>query len=197
MKAELTMEVLNDFQIRASQVSNTKGYCTVKDKRWLADYIRYFSQMLEAWQNVEREKMSGSRKTSNQGSSSLESADVLYEPEQIVKPQPPPNVAKQGRLILKKENLVKNPVNFDGIKLPARKWIDNFENAAEINSWSDAFMVKFFSSWLDRSANDWYVTVGKRKLGSQPTWKELPASFIRHYIGDSDKLVLRREMERT
>jgi len=35
------------------------------------------------------------------------------------------------------------------------------------------------------------------KLGSNPTWPDLRSAFIRHYLGDSDKQVLRREIEKT
>jgi len=53
-------------------------------------------------------------------------------------------------------------------------------------------MAKYFSTFLDRAANDLFVTVAKRKLGSNPSWMDLEAAFIRHYLGDPDKIVLRR-----
>lgn len=98
---------------------------------------------------------------------------------------------------IKLNELVKKPEQFDGYKPPARKWIDDYENASNANGWSENQKVKYFSTFLDKSANDWYVTVGKRELGLTPNWQDLKTAFIRHYLGDSDIIVLRRQIERT
>lgn len=50
--------------------------------------------------------------------------------------------------------LVKKPQNFDGYNPPARKWVDDYEKAAEANGWSQPQKVKYFSTFLEKSAND-------------------------------------------
>lgn len=55
----------------------------------------------------------------------------------------------------------------------------------------------FFVSFLQDDAYDWWETLGRRRLGLNPSWADVKAAFIRHYMGDSDKGQVRRQIERT
>lgn len=98
---------------------------------------------------------------------------------------------------IKLNQLVKRPAVFDGFKPPARRWLDDFEKAAEANGWSEAQMVKYFSTFLDKSANDWFVSLAIREVGSEPTWRKAHEVFVRHYLGERDRLAIRREVDRS
>jgi len=58
-------------------------------------------------------------------------------------------------------------------------------------------MVRHFPTFIVRAAQDWFVTIAKRKLGENPPWDELKSDFLRHYLGGSDKAVVREQIERT
>lgn len=97
---------------------------------------------------------------------------------------------------IKLNELVKKPESFDGYKPPARRWVDDYEKASQANGWSEELMVRYFSTFLEKAANDWFLAIANKKLGLKPTWSDLKSAFIRHYLGDSDKQVLRRQVEK-
>jgi len=175
--------IIRNFQEKAAELA-LKEETTPKGRKWLRDYCINHGKLVQPKKDATGEGSSVS--LSNRAL--FEEAATHEAPRSVIVPTKTPAI--------KLNELVKKPESFDGYKPPSRKWIDNYEKASEANDWSEQLMVRYFPTFLDKTANDWFVTVAKRKLGSNPTWPDLRSAFIRHYLGDSDKQVLRREIER-
>jgi len=175
LKTPVNEDIIKNFQDKAAELA-AKPKKSKREQGWLNDYCLNHAKLLSA-ENLSTNNGLGPR------------SDYATPRKPILSQREIPPI--------KVNELVKKPESFDGHKPPARKWLDDFEKAADVNGWSDQQMVKYFSTFLEKAANDWYVTVGRRKLGPDPNWMDLRSAFIRHYLGDSDKLVLRRQIERT
>ena len=49
---------------------------------------------------------------------------------------------------------------------------------------------------MSKNAYDWFVTIGRRNMGANPGWRDVRAAFICHYLGDSDRVAIRRQIEK-
>lgn len=175
MQVSLNENIIKAYKERAARIALSQKQ-TAKETRWLNDYVLNYDRLL-AWSTsvVDSESVIG-----------MVGETAVAKTTETVQPQ---------KIELNK--LVKTPKAFDGNKPPARQWLDDFEKSSEANGWNHSSMVKFFSTYLEKAANDWFVTIAKRKLGSRPSWPDLRAAFIRHYLGDCDKQTLRRQLEKT
>ena len=187
LQAPINEGIIKTFQDKAAAIGGQEKM-SPRDRKWLNDYCAYHSKLYTV-------PKVGNR-SSVRGSSLAEGSNrAVFEEPRF--PPPTTNVQAQANRAIKLNELVKKPECFDGYKPPARKWIDDYEKASEANEWSEVLMVEYFPTFLEKAANDRFVAVAKRKLGSHPSWQDLRAAFIRHYLGDSDRQVLRRQIERT
>lgn len=180
----INQKLIRTFQAKAAELGSKKKL-TAKEARWMADYCTHHTKLQES---------------AVDSSGDLESNENYLEAEAMQDKNQSNERGFRPRAnypAIRINELVKKPEIFDGNKPPARRWIDDYEKAAQVNGWPDAVKVKYFSTFLDRAANDWFVTVAKRKLGDSPVWSDLRAAFIRHYLGDADKQMLRRQLEQT
>jgi len=129
------------------------------------------------------------------GSKGTQETPVLMDARPIRDCAPDPKEEPIPKIRL--NELIIRPETFDGTKPPPRQWLDDYERAAHANGWRERTMVKHLQTFIIKAAQDWYVTIAKRKLGTDPSWQEVRAAFLRHYLGGSDKAVVRRQIERT
>lgn len=182
----LNKNIQSLYKNRAMEVARSKKQ-SAKDKRWISDYVIYADELAEEVKKAE----SVSAKALHTAAYNSQVSEVdVREKVTISSPKP-------TRQVIELNKLVKKPESFDGYKPPARRWLDDFERCSEANGWSEDSMVKFFSTFLDKAVNDWFVTIAKRKLGTNPSWLDLRSAFIRHYLGDSDKQTFREQLEKT
>jgi 3-methyladenine DNA glycosylase AlkC/predicted aspartyl protease len=192
LNVPVTANVLNAFKAYAGQLT-AKGKLGLRDTQWMADYVQNVGELYQRYLESKEE----TRKDSSEESEDDEVTPPLeqwkVEPREENRKE---NVdSKKGPLPLKLNELVEKPVVFDGNKPNPRKWLDDYEKASESNSWNEYHKVKYFATFLEKSAHDWLVTIARRKLGLEPEWRDLKAAFIRHYLGDSDKRTLRKQLE--
>lgn len=93
-------------------------------------------------------------------SNSIEANSTLGQTNPIGELTARMNTIKLNELVLK-------PETFDGINPQPRKWIDDYEKAAKTNNWTDEITTKYFPTFLNKSAYDWYVAIALRKLGAR------------------------------
>lgn len=111
-------------------------------------------------------------------------------------PEPVEQLTREVQTI-KLNELVIKPATFDGVKPPPRRWIDDYERASKANGWNDRSMVKYFATFLSKAAYDWYLSMAQNKLGSAARWVNVRALFFRHFLGESDRLAVKRQIDRT
>lgn len=179
----LSEKLTKAFQDKAAEIG-AKSKQSAKEIRWLSDYCANHRYLIED-------------KASRRASLSAGSNKNLFEVPDEAGTDEKDASSEIKPPAIKLNELVKRPEMFDGQKPPARKWIDDYEKAAEVNGWNDKLKVRYFSTFLDRSANDWFVGIAKEKLDDDSSWSDLKSIFIRYYLGDSDKMVLRRQINQT
>ena len=96
---------------------------------------------------------------------------------------------------IKLNELVIRPEDFDGVKPPARKWIEDFEQAGYANGWTSDQMAKYLPTFLVKTARDWYLAVAMKKLGANANWPNLKKKFVEHYLGQSDLQTLQMQLD--
>lgn len=92
--------------------------------------------------------------------------------------------------------LVIRPEVFNGYKPKPRQWLEDYEFAATANGWSDKAKAKFFATFLEKSARDWYFTLAMPKLPKSYNWPAIKESFMQHYLGRNLKEQLNEEWGR-
>lgn len=97
--------------------------------------------------------------------------------------------------VIKLDELVIQPTTFDGVKPRPRKWLDDFKDAIQANAWTDEIAVKYFSTYLTKSAYSWYKTEVRPILRQGTTFAEIVKLFNDNYVGASDYHVLSRKIE--
>lgn len=103
---------------------------------------------------------------------------------------------EEGVATIKLNELVRKPKHFNGFKPKPRQWLDDYEKASRDNQWSDYLKVKYFGTFLEDSAYDWWVTLGQSKVGPDPEWLEVRRAFLHHYVGESDQDELQRSLDK-
>lgn len=113
-----------------------------------------------------------------------------------------PIVSHQVKMV-KTNDLIIKPENFDGVKPPPRKWLDNYEKACAANRWLDEIKVLYFPSFLSGTAYDWYLSMGQKRIAravevdQRSPWILTREIFIRYFLGDSDKMAIKNEVDTT
>lgn len=124
-----------------------------------------------------------------------------YEPimDTTRPPEPPGNHPYDSRVrdVIKTNELVRTPVEFDGKKPNPRRWIADYEDAASMNGWTNRISVKYFSTYLKSSALSWFKTDVKPLLTSNTELKEIVELFSEQYLGRSDEERLNQQVEET
>lgn len=92
--------------------------------------------------------------------------------------------------------LVRKPLTFDGVKPPARRWLEDYERAAVSNFWNDQSRVRYFSTFLSKAAHDWFASMAAPRLSISSTWSDVRILFIKHWIGEQDRLAVRRIIDK-
>lgn len=86
-------------------------------------------------------------------------------------------------------HLVQTPVKFNGMRPQPRQWFEDYLNAIVANGWSKAIASKYFSTFLERTALDWYKTVVRKKLIKIQPENQLDIinrEFTAQYLGQAD-----------
>lgn len=83
---------------------------------------------------------------------------------------------------------------FEGKSIEARSWIENYERMAIANDWTEATMLKYLPSFLNKSALEWFVTMCQPNLTSFTAWTTVKDMLIKHYLGDQDYMIHRRRL---
>jgi len=78
---------------------------------------------------------------------------------------------------IKFNELVVRPGKFDGVRTAARRWLEDYESAAVANDWEDRIMVEYFSTFLVKSAKDWFVAVAQPMITESTQWRTLRTMF--------------------
>lgn len=151
-------------------IQSKPGQRTKRELAFIADYM---SNIVNAKLKISKPK--------NEPSTSFAQA--------VMTPQAPPMVIKLNELVTK-------PNEFDGKSSSARRWIDEYERAAIANGWNEIIMIKYFPTFLG-PAYGWFVTLGQKQMGTKPSWLTVRNVFIRHYLGESDAVMLKRQVEQT
>lgn len=98
-------------------------------------------------------------------------------------------------ITIKLNELVVKPSIFNGTIPRPRKWLEDFEDAIESNGWNDKVVIKYFKTWLEGSAKDWYITQVRPNLTANSTWTDISTMFHQQYLsGDKQKLMHYIEM---
>lgn len=100
--------------------------------------------------------------------------------------------------MVKKNELVRDPPVFNGKKPSPRKWLDEYERAAEANCWTDFLKAMYMPTFLRDSAYNWFLTFPRRIYSrEQIPWPDLRSSFMRHFLAGTDTQALGRELHET
>lgn len=99
-------------------------------------------------------------------------------------------------LTIKPDELVIHPQQFDGERPKPRKWIDDFKDAIKANTWSDEIAVKYFSTYLTKSAYSWYKTEVRPTIQPSTKFAHIAKMFADNYLGASDYSSICRQLER-
>lgn len=185
-----------------------KGELSRKAMDWLRDYAATQPQ-LRAIRSMASAVEGEVRAEARQAPDPLESwrqavaiprdppvAQPNQAPSRVLPRVEPSHVRGSELPSLRRDQMVIKPRMFDGNKPPPRRWIDDFEKAAHANGWTDHFMVTFFVSFLSGHAYDWLVTLGRRRLPPNPRWMDIKEAFIRHYLGESYRSTIRKQIEK-
>jgi len=97
--------------------------------------------------------------------------------------------------VVKLNDLVVIPSKFDGSRVKARRWLDDYLRAAVSNSWNYATMAKYFQAYLAGSALDWFAVMVQSDASRAIDWNNVYASFCRFYIGKDEDLALERSLK--
>jgi len=118
-----------------------------------------------------RERASSSQKESesNDDEDSDDTPLLRNAPPIAIRPRDIKEAIPKIRL----NELIIRPETFDGTKPPPRQWLDDYERAANANGWTEKTMVKHLQTFITRAAQDWFVTIARRKLGPEPSWQEV------------------------
>lgn len=178
-----------------------------REKRFLSDYL---ANIHKARITGETSKKSANRKTDQNQTTSPQGGDnqaqsegasghdsTIDDIDSSVEDAKDHHYEQVGRNVpaIKLNELVMKPDSFDGLKPPARRWIDDYERCAKANSWSESVMVTYFPTFLKGRALDWYMALAQRKISSSSNWPEVRQVFIRHYLGEADRQYIKRQIE--
>ena len=176
-----------------------------QEQAWLTDFIQNIGQVFAAERELDSKVAHRSRITASpevetevkeiartaeqqQLSKKLESKDKLQ------------NIwSKTGNAggTIKLNELVVRPEKFDGVRTAARRWLEDYESAAVANDWEDRIMVKYFSTFLVKSAKDWFVAVAQPMITENTQWRTLRTLFVRYYLGPEEMESVRDELRKT
>lgn len=92
---------------------------------------------------------------------------------------------------VKFNEIVLMPTVFDGDRDRALPFIEEYQAAASINSWSQATMVKYFPTYLSPAVRAWYVSICIPRLSLVSNWSEIRGLFLSYYIGPNLERALR------
>lgn len=87
---------------------------------------------------------------------------------------------------IKLNQLVATPEKFNGVSPPARRWLEDYEDASIANGWTEAVTIKYFSTFLTDAALDWYKTSVRDRITPQCRWEFLKGFFETQWIGKKD-----------
>lgn len=92
--------------------------------------------------------------------------------------------------VINTKELAQVPKKFDGTKPRPQKWLEDYKDAKQANGWNNRVAVKYFSTYLKKSALDWYKTMVLPTLVNKPIdihYEWVLKKFSDHYIGEQDK----------
>lgn len=159
-----------------------KGRLNQRDQAWVKDYCATLP-LVGASDRQNLDEVSDTLAISQASSPIQANPASFYDPQALPR--------------IKLNELVQNPDAFNGSKPAPRRWLDDYERTAKADVWSEQLKVRYFSMLLESTAHDWNITVARRKLGLDPHWVDLRAAFMKHYLGDSDRRSLRKQLEAT
>lgn len=196
---QLSPQVIAAYRQHAAQLA-AKGKKTRKEQQWEKDYLIHHAELDAILVSMAQDTFKSKRLGFATATGSPTPA--LSRPSSMRNLNPPSNEYEEIRndntpQRIKLNELVRPIEKFDGFKPTPRRWLDEYERAAESNNWNKATMVKYFVTFLEKSALDWYETIAVAKVGRHPEWRDLRAAFIRQYLGDADKQSIRQIIERT
>ena len=87
---------------------------------------------------------------------------------------------------IKLNELVIRPETFDGIRPKPRRWLEDYNEAIIANGWDDYIAVKYFPTFLEMAAKDWYVTDVRPRLSNLTKWLDIHRWFSQNFLGESD-----------
>lgn len=85
---------------------------------------------------------------------------------------------------------------FEGQRDKVRLWFEDFEAAAMANGWSSLMIKKYFSTFLHKTARDWFTAIAQPKMNERTPWFELRSHFIRFLIGPEEQSAIKEEIKR-
>lgn len=223
----LTKERIEAYDLYAQQIYSKGGQRQKHESKFLKDYMQNVMHLHAAIrdsktgsdeeeetsnEDTEEESEDDSEQeapdrfeyhpNSSEGSTPTPQADKIDE-RQVSKKKSrnKPSVAtepiRQSIQRIRIHELVMTPRTFDGVIPPAWRWIDDYERASQSNTWIEDSMVRYFPTFLPKSALDWWMTMGQRELGLNPPWDELRDAFILHFIGESERMDTKKRINRT
>lgn len=198
---------------QANLIQQAEQPWSAADKEWLADFIQNLSVAMASEQELatkvdSRCKESRKNKIKLTSSSAADqditipksanlqsgSANPGYAAIDNRRPLPPvPIASSQDRIKL--NELVNRPERFNGDRKLARRWLDDFESAALANGWNQNIMVKYFSSFLSESGEEWHSGIVQPFPEDYKTWPQLRAKFVRFFLGPEEISALKSEIE--
>lgn len=98
-------------------------------------------------------------------------------PELLRIQRDPSNIIRINELVIK-------PEPFDGERPRPRRWLSDYEEAISANGWSEAIAIKYFPTFLEGAAKDWYFTdVRTQRIHG---WHDVKKLYSLNYLGESD-----------
>lgn len=108
-----------------------------------------------------------------------------------------PSFSKQTFRTIRLNELVTTPEKYFVPKATARLWIEDYQEAAEVNNWDDEIMIKYFPTFLTGSAKLWFSTLIQPDIADIHDWSMLKSKFLRYYVGKEKIESLKEEISRT
>jgi len=177
--------------VRKSQEIFTKRNKINYEKEWLADYIEHQAKLFEAPPPAHSPPSSRASPVGNQYS------EHEVEEDQQLEYGPGPSSHQEEVRPADLNKLFVRPEPFNGIKPPARQWLDQYEKAATANNWTDAAKIKYMATFLKESAYSWLTEVVPFNYPKGATWGQLRDLFVKCYLGESDRQSAKREFDKT
>lgn len=189
-QGRIPIDVREQFTSTAKQVMD-KPVKTEAQKLWLEDYLTTLDKLSHrmpepsAAQKASFAQVAGPSQPSSSFVPTFTSSSATRS--QPTSSRRSLTDQEVGKTTIKLNELVIKPTEFNGEKPRPRRWIQEYQEAIIANGWTDYLAVKYFPTFLDRNAKDWYYTAVQPYLGNNYDFKLVLEKFFMNYIGKSDQ----------